>query len=879
MSGTVHPKTLRMLLAAAVVGLVLVLDSLGLFAGLDAFLYEASFQLRKDRPVDDSILIVAVDERTLDRFGRWPVSRSHYARLLQKLGQARAVGFDILFSEPSEDDRRFARAIERHGRVVLPAYIDRRHRIHYPVPVLANASVGHVHIDEAFGEGITRVFRRIRFDEAELPSLSSAMEREASKGNVAAPGSRPAVSRGSKVSAIRGLKPMNVNFRGPPYSYPYFSLQEVLEGGLPPAFFRDKVVLVGATAAGTGERVRTPFGTEHNRMPGVEVHAHAVDNLLHGDWIRIANRPAGWALAAALALLIFFAAGGLKTPWGILAPLGGIVAALAVHHAALVGADLWIRPGAALGALIGMGILIYIAGLQDAKAEVEASRREWKDSFDVIRDAITITDSGFRTVLSNRAAEDPVQRRLQAYLRRDILRTEEPGTPLESSGSPLLRDLRQGTAASLELGDPDSDRVFEVSLFPRFDGRSRFTGCVQVMREITERKEFEERQRHLERQLVQAQKMEAIGTLAGGIAHDFNNILYALMGHTELAMLALDDPSEAREHLDEVLQAGHRAAGLVNQILAFSRDGENEHMAMDLAPIVKEALKLLRASIPASIEIRQEIGNETGTVEADPSQIHQVLMNLCTNAYHAMQEKGGRMEVKLTRVNLTRDDVPAAVQLHPGPYVKLSVADTGEGIHLQHLDRIFEPYFTTKPMGDGTGLGLAVVHGIVQAHGGTVKVDSQPGRGTRFDVYFPVVDRTPAPETSVPLLETVGNERLLMVDDEARALHAAREMLERLHYRVTATTDSREALELFRNRPDRFDLVVTDLTMPGLTGRELVRELLKIRPDTPIILCTGFTQRITEQEARAMGTRALVAKPLSLTKLAQIVREVLDRPE
>lgn len=382
--------------------------------------------------------------------------------------------------------------------------------------------------------------------------------------------------------------------------------------------------------------------------------------------------------------------------------------------------------------------------------------------------------------------------------------------------------------------------------------------------------------RRLELMLLQAQKMEAIGTLAGGIAHDFNNILSPIIGYTEMALGDIPDVNPQRHRLEQVLMAAMRAKELVKQILAFSRVSHEQPMSsMDISMIVKEALNLMRATLPSSIEIRQNI--EKGVAVVDATQIHQVIVNLCTNGAHAMEGKG-ILDVSLTRVHLGEIDVStlSASKLKPGPYLKLSVSDTGQGMDGETLQRIFEPYFTTKEVGKGTGLGLAVVHGIAKRHDGDIIVRSEPGKGSVFDVYLPTAVVETKASIAVPEALPKGSGHILLVDDEPMIADMAARMLEQLGYRVAAKTSPLDALDLFRSAPREFDLILTDYTMPGLTGLELAGEILRIRPDIPVILCTGFNENVTKETAKAMGIRELTLKPLERKELARLVRSVLD---
>ncbi len=385
----------------------------------------------------------------------------------------------------------------------------------------------------------------------------------------------------------------------------------------------------------------------------------------------------------------------------------------------------------------------------------------------------------------------------------------------------------------------------------------------------------------LEKRLAQAQKMEAIGTLAGGIAHDFNNILSAIIGYTELSLIDIPRGSALQNNLQQVLKAGSRPKELVRQILTFSRQRENELVPVKVNLIVNEALKLLRASLPATIKIRHDIQSDM-SVMTDPTNIHQVLMNLCTNASFAMQEKGGILEVSLSDADLGADFIKHHPDVTPGRFVTLTVRDSGCGMPPEVTERIFDPFYTTKKMGEGTGMGLSVVHGIVRSHGGTIIVESSPGKGSTFSVFFPAVEAEATDQTNQAQLVITGNERILFVDDEDFQADIGKRMLERLGYRVTAKTSSIEAFELFRQSPDTFDLVITDMTMPDMTGDVLARKLIALRPDIPIIVCTGYSERINSDIVREIGIKELAMKPVVMKDIARMIERILseraDRP-
>ena len=398
----------------------------------------------------------------------------------------------------------------------------------------------------------------------------------------------------------------------------------------------------------------------------------------------------------------------------------------------------------------------------------------------------------------------------------------------------------------------------------------RIEGFIVVIRDITERLQ-------LETQLRQSQKMQELGTLVGGIAHDFNNILGVVLGYADLTLQAVPRESMAWEHLKQILVAGERARHLVQQMLTFSRQAKQERQPLQLHLLVKEVLELLRAVFPATITLRQEVDLHTSTVLANPTQIQQVLMNLCTNAAHAMCQTGGVLEVRLDAVAFAAESAPPHPDLRPGPYIRLTVRDTGHGMAPEVLERIFEPFFTTKDVGEGTGLGLAVVHGIITEHGGAITVESTPGQGTTCVMYLPrsASPSEVTPDTEDPIRKEQG--RILFVDDEAALAHIGQTMLAHLGYDVVSYTNSEEALEAFCAAPEHFDLVITDQTMPHLTGADLARALRGLRPDIPIILCTGYSQTMTAEQAAQLGLDAFCMKPLRMRELEVTIRRVLTQ--
>jgi PAS domain S-box-containing protein len=423
----------------------------------------------------------------------------------------------------------------------------------------------------------------------------------------------------------------------------------------------------------------------------------------------------------------------------------------------------------------------------------------------------------------------------------------------------ILRKHKGGQAVELDIG-----------ITPIRDRSGNIIKSLVVERDVTQ-------EVRLQQHLRQAQKMEALGTLAGGIAHDFNNILNPIFINTELLLMDAGLDPAARRDLEIVLKAAERGRDLVKQIISFSRQKEKERKPSKVGPVVKEALKFLRSSLPTTIEMRQGIEPESGFILADPSQIHQVVMNLCNNAAYAMQEKGGILDVSLREVDVDRETALGHPGLKPGPYLQLTVRDTGKGMTPEVMERAFDPFFTTKKHGQGAGLGLALVHGIVRDYGGAVKVDSEVEKGTTFDVYFPRVPTEAAGSEAAAEEMPKGTERILLVEDERTQAQSIRNMLRRLGYRVVVRTDAEQALAAFQKDPDGFDLIITDQIMPKLTGVQFAARLFEIRPGLPVVLCTGFSEQVDSDGARAMGIRGFLMKPFSIREMAGAIKNALGR--
>ncbi len=520
-------------------------------------------------------------------------------------------------------------------------------------------------------------------------------------------------------------------------------------------------------------------------------------------------------------------------------------------------------------------IIAIARDISERKAAEEKERqaqREWSRTFDSSTDIITIQNLKHEITQCNQAAvvafglnKDEC---IGKYCYELFSGNKEP-----CPGCPLTEISDNFKPYTEEFFHKKLDKTFSITVSPILDDTGQTTGISHFAKDITQ-------QRKLEEQLRQAQKMESLGTLAGGIAHDFNNILSAIIGYTQLAMLHTPPDSKAFDSLKQVTTGGQRAVDLVKQILTFSRKTEYRMAPIEVQRIITETLKLLRPSLPMTIEIRQNIDPNCPPVLADAVQVHQVIMNLCTNAYHAMcDQNSGTLEISLTKIDIQPEMTVPLFNLQAGEYLLLRISDTGTGMDNATLEKIFEPYFTTKKTGEGTGLGLAVAHGIIKDFGGHISVYSEPNEGTCFSIYLPVPagQTQTTQEPSAPIEVPMGTERLLIVDDEKPIADLLKVTLESYGYQVTDTTESPEALRIFKQDPELFDMVITDYAMPQINGIDLAEELLKVREDLPILLCTGFNDANNNSKALQVGIKTCMNKPIQSDQLALAVRKFLDK--
>lgn len=537
------------------------------------------------------------------------------------------------------------------------------------------------------------------------------------------------------------------------------------------------------------------------------------------------------------------------------------------------------------GGRLRLASLLDITDRKRVEARLQESERRLADIIDFLPDATCAVDLEGRVIAWNRAIEE-----MTGIKARDMLGKGdyEYVIPFYGVRQPILIDLARGFTGDIEKkynfirkeGDVlltevnvtlrGAPCVLWAKASPLYDSHGKIAGAIESVRDITE-------QRKMQEAISRSQKMQAIGTLAGGIAHDFNNILGAIIGYAGMAKDESPAGSKVAEYINELLSASERARFLVQQILAFSRQAENQVKPLLVSPIVKEVIKLLSHTMPTTIHLKQKINAKNTTILADPTQIHQVLMNLCTNAGHAMHKKGGTLTINLNEIEISPGNKQVNELLNKGNYLELKVADTGHGIAPDIIDKIFDPFFTTKKKGEGSGMGLAVVHGIVHGYGGHINVVSEAGFGTTFTVYLPAISESLSmPKAKAEKALARGNERIMIVDDQEYILKMMHRILSYLGYNVISEQSSPKALAFFQKDPSALDMIITDQTMPDLTGADMAKKILSIRPDIPIIICTGFSDLVSPEDAKAIGIREYLMKPISITNLAQAIRKVFD---
>ncbi len=864
-----------LLIILAGIALILAAEHLGFFVGMDNHSCDLFFRLRGPAEPDNRILIAAVDEHTLERLGRWPIRRIHYARLLNRLDQAAIVGLDILMVEPSEDDVALAGAIAKQGRVVLPDYIVSLFQVADTAPALAPCRTGHVHLEQDIDGIVRKVYHTLYAGGRKLPSFTSVIY-ETLTGKPF-PREDPAGESRDRTTQARivQMDSRRINYYGPPGTFPRLSLVDIIDGRYPDDFFKGRIVLVGVTAAGLEAGVLTPFTQDRDRMSGVETHAHILGNLIDRNSLVEVPAPVRWGLSLGLAFLglfLFLRDGGRRAVllW-VLCTATISLAAFAVFAFFHV----WFSPVLPSVLLSFMFIISYIFRLEQTGRELGEAKEEWEASFNTINDAIVLMDCNGSVLRMNVAANTLLPPRILDLLARKCPIKGEACAPAPGgAGNNPGSTEEQGRVE--EIYDSTTDRHLEVKSLPRFDPRGGPVGFVHVVRDITVKKKAEEEKERLQFQLLQSQKMQSIGRLAGGVAHDFNNILTAILGYSEMALLKLSAVGVLRNYIQIIHDSGLKAAALTRQLLVFSRRQIMEIQVVNLRDVVEGMAKILGRIIGEDVTLKLRTETPLRNVLADPVHLEQILMNLAVNARDAMP-RGGTMTIETADVELDEAYASSHEGVTPGSYVMLAVTDTGGGMSPEVQARIFEPFFTTKKVGEGTGLGLSTVFGIVKAMSGHIYVYSEEGRGSAFKVYLPICREDAVEQAKTETLAMPrGTETILIAEGDPAIRRLIADILEPLGYRVIAARSGAEAVKLAETSRTSVDILLTDVVMPEMGGKELAQMLQAIHPHVKVLFMSGYTEEIVIRHGVEREGVAFIQKPLIPNKLVLKIREVLD---
>lgn len=850
---------------------ILVMAYLGIFVGMSHYCHDLFFRLRGLQAPDNQIALVVIDEKTLEKYGQWPVPRRYYASLLDRLRDADMVGLDILMIEPSADDANLADAISRHGRVVFPVYIARDARIAHSPTRFSPQGAGHIHLEQDIDGVVRSVYHTLYHGRLALPSFSSVIyERFTGKTM-----KRESIQRSSdgisESSGIVQMDRMDINYYGAQGSFPVFSMADVIDGRYDAGLFRDKIILVGVTAEGLQAGVQTPFGQQRNHTSGVETHAHILGNLLDGRAISVAPDMLVWILSIVLSIFCFWFLIRREGWLGVLGWLLCVTVVFAVSFSFFALWQFWFSPVPFAVLLLFMFFPAYIFRLEEAGKLITEAKNLWEDSFNAIDDPIVVTDANGTPLQMNQAARMMENKDARLFSRvtcacpRD--HWSQIGSEKQAPGGALREAVRD------EMIDTETDRHFSVKTLPRYDCAARLVGCVQIIEEITSQKKAAREKQRLEANLMQAQKMESIGTLAGGVAHDFNNILMGIQGYVSLLMLNLPPEDERLAKLKKIESQVQSAAHLTRQLLGFARGGQHEVKSTNVNDLLAKSVDVFgRTKKEVSINARYEAS--IWPVMVDRGQVEQVLLNMFINSWHAMPQ-GGDLNLETKNVVLSDDDVTVH-DVPAGRYVQITVADTGAGMDQTTCMRVFEPFFTTKEPGKGTGLGLASAYGIIKNHSGFIDVHSKVGQGSVFSIYLPAtseqgIEIEPIPEK----IHTGRRETILVVDDEPVNVTVMRELLDNLGYRVISAGSGQEAVSIYMVKKDQIDLVILDMIMPGMGGAATFDMLRDINPSVKIILSSGYDINGDARKILERGCNGFIQKPFLMNDLSRKIREIL----
>jgi signal transduction histidine kinase/CHASE2 domain-containing sensor protein len=859
----------NLLIILVTLALILAAESLGLFDGMSNYAYDLFFRLRGPIEPDSRIVIAAIDDLTLNRLGRWPLRRIYYAKLLETLHETRVVGFDIIMDDPSEDDALLGEAIRRHGHVILPSHIDRS-TLAFSLPGAITAQrLGHVHLEQDMDGVVRKVSHTLYIGSRKMPSFSSALYEEWSGRSL--PREDPATALGSRKqpAGIVQMDFRNINYFGPAGTFTRIPLVEIIDGRYPANYFRDKIVLVGMTAEGLYGGVMTPFARPRDRMSGIETHANILNNLIDSDSMVEAPASIIWIVSFSFSLLglfFFLSAGGR---WTVLKWLSGIVAATIASYDLFTYCDIWFSPVLFYFSLSAMFVVAYIFQLERAGKQLAEEKDQWEESFNAINDAIVLMDCNSDIIRMNDAAKTLLDPRVLELLnaRCRFMHSAISPSPEENGNYRMLTEETDSTGKS----------HFEIKSLPSFDRKGKRKGIVHIVRDITSRIKAEEERELLQFQFLQAQKMESIGRLAGGIAHDFNNILTIIMGCSELALRKLAQNEPLRKQMQIIQDSSSKAATLVRQLLVFSRKQIMELKVVSLNDIVEDMANIIERVIGEDVTLKLQTEKQVHNILADPSHMEQVIMNLSVNARDAMP-KGGTLTIETDDVELDEQYARHHAGVTPGPYVILTVADSGIGMGPEVREHIFEPFFTTKKPGQGTGLGMSTVFGIIKQLSGHIHVYSEEGKGSVFKIYLPasrkVTEEKPKPEhIALPR----GTESVLIAEDDPLILQLMVDTLVSQGFEVSVAGSGVEAIKLIETTHSTFDILLTDVVMPEMGGKELAQHFQKIYPNARVLFMSGYTDEMILQQGVEHKEVDFIQKPCTPSKLIMKLREVLDR--
>ena len=850
---------------------ILVMAYFGFFLGMSHYCHDWFFRLRGPQAPEKQIALVVVDEKTLEKYGQWPVPRRHYADLLDRLRGARMVGLDILMIEPSGEDAKLADAISRHGRVVFPVYIAKDARIIHSSTLFSPQGAGHIHLEQDIDGVVRSVYHTLYHGRLALPSFSSVIYERLTGKTMKRETFQRSRDDISESSGIVQMDRMVINYYGPQGSFPRFSMVDVVEGRYDASYFEGKIVLVGVTAEGLEAGILTPFSQLRNHTSGVETHAHILGNLLDGRQIAAVPDAPVWILSIVLSVLCFWILIRRDGRLGMLAWLLCVFVVFAITFSLFALRQVWFSPIPFAVLLLLMFFLSYIFRLEEAGKLITEAKNLWEDSFNTIDDPIVVMDANGMPLQMNQAAHRMQNEDSRLFLlvtgkgTQDIMRSVQSDDP--SPTAAVREPVRD------EMIDTESGRQFSVKTLPRYDVAARLVGCVQVIADITTQKKAAREKQRLEAELMQAQKMESVGTLAGGVAHDFNNILMGIQGYVSLLMFDLHPEDGRFAKLKKIESQVQSAAHLTRQLLGFARGGQYEVKSTNLNDLVASSVDVFgRTKKEVSISVRYE--ENIWPVMADRGQVGQVLLNMFINSWHAMPQ-GGDLNLETKNVVLSGDDLNGK-DLPAGRYVKITVADTGAGMDETTRKRLFEPFFTTKEPGKGTGLGLASAYGIIKNHGGFIDVESEVGHGAVFSIYLPAtfeqgVDVEPVHEK----IHSGRRETIMVVDDEPINVTVMRELLENLGYRVIPAGSGQEAVSIYMVKKAQIDLVILDMIMPGMGGAATFDMLRDINPSAKIILSSGYDINGDARKILERGCNGFIQKPFLMNDLSRKIREIL----